>query len=104
MSEKQEAKSLNINLDPKSIEILKGVDAIHRDSLINVGLALVEKTGYYKTLSGKNDTEILEEVVSLDVASLDGESSGTSVSSVSKNVTSTKEELPKTPATTWDSF
>jgi hypothetical protein len=100
MSEKQEAKSLNINLDSKSIEILKGVDAIHRDSLINVGLALVEKTGYYKTLSGKNNTDILEDVVSLDAASLDGESSVTSTS----KTTETKDEIPKSPATTWDSF
>ena len=102
MSEKQEAKSLNISLDSKSIEILKGVDAIHRDSLINVGLALVEKTGYYKTLSGKNDTDILEDVVSLDAASLDGESS----KDTSKDVKTikTKDEVPKTPATTWDSF
>jgi hypothetical protein len=102
MSEKQEAKSLNISLDANSIEILKSVDAIHRDSLINVGLSLVQKTGYYKTIAGINDTEDLEDVASLD---LDDEG-GTRSTSTKSTKKSTKEETkaPEKPKTTWDSF
>jgi len=59
------AKSASINFDDKSLEILKGVDSIHRDSLINVGLALVSKTGYYATLTGQADSD-LTKVASLE--------------------------------------
>jgi len=93
----QEAKSLNITLDGKSIEILKKVDGIHRDSLINVGLALVEKTGYYKTLTGENKSDSLDDVASLDLDDDTGSK---------PKAKSVPEEPQKTakPATTWDAF
>jgi len=99
-----EAQNLGINLDQKSIDILKKVDAIHRDSLINVGLALVSKTGYYKTLAGISDAEDLEEVASLDVLdeNEDGQAVFTKKSSKKSKV---QEEAPtKKPSTSWDSF
>ncbi len=88
----QESKSIAINLDPKSLEILKKVDSIHRDSMINIGLALVEKTGYFKTLSGINASEILEDVASLD---LGGET---------VNTAKPAQEEVKKPSTSWDAF
>lgn len=96
-----EAQNLGINLDSKSIEILKKVESLHRDSLINVAIALVEKTGYYRTLTGKNTEADLEDVVSLDVEDTD-EDSGTT----SKSKKSSKKATPekKAPSTSWDSF
>jgi len=94
------AQNLGINLDQKSIDILKKVDSIHRDSLINVGLALVSKTGYYKTLAGLTNTqddEDLDEVASLDVLDEDGDKS---ISKKTKEV----EAPAKKPTTSWDSF
>jgi hypothetical protein len=96
-----EAQNLGINLDPKSIDILKKVDAIHRDSLINIAIALVSKTGYYKTLTGIDAPEDLDEVASLEVE-LDEESTGSSSKPTKK---SKKTEAPaKKPATSWDAF
>jgi len=96
-----EAQNLGINLDSKSIAILKEVDAVHRDSLINVGIALVSKTGYYKTLAGISETEDLDEVASLDV--IDGiDGSDSQKSSKKAKVDSTP--APKKPTTSWDSF
>ena len=59
------AKSVSIEFDEASLKILKDVDSIHRNSLINVGLALVKCTGYYKTLAGIGP-ETLEDVAGLD--------------------------------------
>ena len=106
-------KEVQVKLDEKSIQILKSVDTIHRDSLINIGLALVSKTGYYKTLTGKNEDAELEEVASLDV--LDDEDSNTGngkVSGASKNTKNTKNtknaksDTNKTSkiAPSWDGF
>ncbi|MEA1973165.1 MAG: hypothetical protein U9N34_07730 [Candidatus Cloacimonadota bacterium] len=99
-----EAQNLGINLDSKSIEILKKVESLHRDSLINVAIALVEKTGYYRTLTGKNTEADLEDVASLDVEDTDEDSGTTSTSSKSKK--SAKKAAPekKAPSTSWDSF
>lgn len=93
-----EAQNIGISLDSKSIEILKKVDAIHRDSLINVGLALVEKTGYYKTLAGINSGEDLEDVASLDVDEIKFTNKKTAKKQIEVK------ETPKKPTTTWDSF
>jgi len=96
-----EAQNLGINLDSKSIAILKEVDAVHRDSLINVGIALVSKTGYYKTLAGISETEDLDEVASLDVIDgIDGSDSQKS----SKKAKVDSAPAPKKPTTSWDSF
>jgi len=83
------SKSLPIEFDDKSIEILKNVDSVHRNSLVNVALAMISKTSYYKTLSGESSDDALE-VASL--GSLDDTPSD-----------SPKIEAPKpTPSTTWD--
>lgn len=92
-----ESKSVNIKLDPNSVEILKKVDSIHRESMINLGLALVSKTGYYKTLSGTGDNN-LDSVTDL----------GTSVenlgsSSVKTDVNVSK-PTPKKATSSWDDF
>ena len=58
--------TVQIALDESSIEILKNVDKIHRDSVINIGLALVAKTGYYKTLTGINSSNDLTDIASLE--------------------------------------
>jgi len=100
-----EAQNLGINLDQKSIDILKKVDSIHRDSLINVGLALVSKTGYYKTLAGLTDVQDdddLDEVASLDVLD-EGEKTVVKASSKKAKVQE-KEKPAKKPSTTWDAF
>jgi len=56
--------SVSVIFDDKSLDILKKVDRLHRNSLINIGLALVSRTGYYKTLTG-DLPEDLENVVNL---------------------------------------
>lgn len=94
-----DAQNVNISLDAKSIDILRKVDAIHRDSLINVGLALVEKTGYFKTLAGVNNTEDLDDVASLDVESVDNTGAPKAVKKAEAVA-----DAPKKPAQNWDSF
>ena len=59
------ATTVPVEFDDNSLQILKGVDSIHRNSLINLGLALISKTGYYSTLSGKSPNELVD-VVNLD--------------------------------------
>lgn len=96
----QESKEFSVTLDSKSIGILKKVDNIHKSSMINIGLALIEKTGYYKTLCN-NPVNTIEEVVSLSVESLG--INGVGISTVNP----TKVEAPKVtkkPSTDWDSF
>lgn len=61
-------QAVSIEFDENSLKILKEVDQIHRNSLINVGLALASKTGYYKTLTGK--VENLADVAGLDIANI----------------------------------
>ena len=58
-------KSASVEFDDNSLNVLKGVDKIHRDSIINIGLALVSKTHYYQTLTGKTPEEV-QDVASLD--------------------------------------
>jgi hypothetical protein len=88
------AKEIQITLDDKSIEILKNIDEIHRASVINVGLALVSRTGYYSTLCNKNESLSLDDIASLDVKDESG-----------KIVTVNKKEVQKEKkSTSWDSF
>ena len=85
------ANAVSIEFDQSSLDILKNVDGIHRNSLINVGLALVSKTGYYKTLAGIGP-ELLEDVAGL--------------SDLDKVLEETQEETSKPkskPNTNWDS-
>lgn len=93
-----DAQNIGISLDAKSIGILKQVDAIHRDSLINVGLALVEKTGYFKTLAGVNDTDDLDDVASLDVAVDETTKKAT------KKLAVEAKDAPKKQSQSWDNF
>jgi len=100
-----EVKRVEISLDDKSIDILKKVNSLHRDSLINVALSLVQKTGYYKTLSGETDAKIekLEDITSLDVESKDNINNQNTQSNSSTNSTS-NQNTPKKSTMTWDSF
>lgn len=54
------SKVVTVTFDDNAQAILKDVDIVHRDSLINVGLALVAKTEYYKTLSGTSDAPLVK--------------------------------------------
>lgn len=85
----------SVNFDKNSTEILKRIEPIHRESLINLGLALISKTGYYKTLTG-DISETLENVTSLD--NLEQELNTTVV----KNKDPIKVEI--SPASSWDDF
>lgn len=60
------AKSTNVELDDKSLEVLKKVDALHRNALINLGIHMIAKTNYYRGLSG--DVDDVMAVVGLDDA------------------------------------
>ena len=96
-----EGTNIGINLDANSIKILKQVESIHRDSIINIGLSLVEKTGYFKTLSGTNKDADLEDVASLDVE----QDEETKTTSKSNKKETTKEAAPsKKPTQSWDAF
>ena len=89
------AKQVNVNFDDNSQGILKDVDAIHRDSLINVGLALVSKTEYYRTLTGAT-SEALTKVASLSsLDELEAE--------LEETVTASK-PAPANGASDWDDF
>jgi len=87
------AKQVNVNFDDNSQGILKEVDTIHRDSLINVGLALASKTEYYRTLTGQASDEVSK------VASL------SSLDELEKELETPKETKTATPsASDWDDF
>ena len=58
-------KEVKIKLDDVSLEILKDVDPIHRESVINFGIRLASQTDYFKILKGEveeaNDLVALNE-------------------------------------------
>jgi len=84
-------KSVNIEFDDVSLGILKSVDALHRNSLVNIGLALASKTGYYKTLAGIGPEDLTE------VADL------SDLNEVLEKEIKAKDEPAKTKSTTaWD--
>lgn len=86
---------MDVQFDENSKTILKKVDVIHRDSLINVALAIVANTQYYKTLTGETTTKIAS------VASL------SSLDELEEEAKSTKPEVKPTPSkavTSWDNF
>ncbi len=86
-----------IEFDENSLRVLKEVDKLHRNSLINVALALVSKTEYYKTLTGQGSEEVSE---ALSLSSLDDH-----IETKSQKSTETGEQkqTPK-PAASWDNF
>lgn len=83
-----------VNFDENSKKILMGVEAIHRDSLINVALALVSKTNYYKTLTGLPPAELAKVA---DLSSLEDELSDDTAAKTVKKET-------KKPPSGWDDF
>jgi hypothetical protein len=96
------SKKIEVTLDSRSIEVLKKVDPLHRDSVINVALQLIKNTGYYKTLAGTNSTSELDDVVSLDNLDDLDKSSKTSSNKTVKETTETSKPKPK--STSWDAF
>jgi len=102
----EETQTMGIKLDEKSIEILKKVDAVFRDSLLNIGLRMVEKTELFNTIVGATDTEVpVEDMASLDNLEDDNEEGNSKVSKKSKNnKQEPKEEPKKKPTTSWDAF
>lgn len=85
----------SVNFDKNSTAILKQVDPIHRESVINLGIALVSKTEYFKTISGEGSDNI-EDVVSLNALGINTPTSTTVV-----------EEKPAKKAVSpvdWDAF
>ena len=95
-----EGTNIGINLDAKSVDILRGVNASFRDTLVNIGLRMVENTELYLTLSGKSKNTDVENMVSLeqiDEENLEG--------SIGNSTPKKKEETkPEKPKTSWDSF
>jgi len=61
------AKSTNVELDDISLNILKQVDGVHRNSLINLGIIAISKTEYFKSLTG-NPSEDISKIVDLNDA------------------------------------
>jgi len=50
-------KEIKLQLDDKSVEILEGVESLHRTSLINYGIRLLKGTDVFKTISGEIEAE-----------------------------------------------
>lgn len=91
-----ENKRIEIELDPKSIELLKNVEPMYRDSVINLGIKMIAKTPYYKTLTG-------EEMDINTMTSLDTMPSGPLKRDM--NVTEDKpKSKPKAKKSSWDDF
>jgi len=57
-------KEVKIRLDDKSLEILKDIDSIHRESIINFGIRLASQTEYFKILKG--EVEEAENIVAIE--------------------------------------
>jgi len=97
-----EEKQLPITFDENSLKIIKAVPSVHRHSLINVALSLVQQTGYYKTLTGvtEDNTGNLESI--LDLSMNDTISNDSKTSEVTA-VTQTTSEVAK-KSTSWDDF
>lgn len=90
----------SVNFDKNSVEILKKVESIHRESLVNLGIALISKTNYYKTLIGEIPEDI-NKVVSLE--SLEDELNGDKSNSNQSNSKSAESES-KPSTSSWDDF
>jgi len=61
-----ETKEITIKLDGNSIDVLKQVDSMYRESIINIGIRMISLTPYYKFLSGKDDVADINALTSLD--------------------------------------
>jgi hypothetical protein len=99
---KDENKSVSVKFDKYSKEILKRVDPIHRESMINLGLALVSKTGYFQTLCGVVSEELTDIANIGDLGKLQDSTSSTNTT-VESNSTPKVQPKPKQSAT-WDDF
>jgi len=94
-----ESKEISIEFDKNSLRVLKEVDKIHRTSLINLGIAMIEKTPYYQTLTGNADSNIAN-IASL--SQLGEETEVKETTTIPQKQTKTESTPKKT--TTWDDF
>jgi|SaaInl8_150m_RNA_FD_contig_71_911834_length_996_multi_4_in_0_out_0_3 hypothetical protein len=62
-----ETKTAKVELDAISIATLEKVPSLHRHAVINMGVRLIEKTQFFKTLCGI-ETEQIEEVLDINLA------------------------------------
>jgi len=102
----EESKEINIPLDDESIEILKKVPVIHRNSIINVAIRLVAKTDMYKELNTDKDVQV-EPSTAADLGNTDADnvkaSDGVSNAKVTNKVAVAKAE-PAKKVSSWDDF
>jgi hypothetical protein len=54
----KETKEIKVVFDNLSLDILRKVDTIHRQSMINYAIRLVDETDVFKILSGEKDVEV----------------------------------------------
>jgi len=100
---KEQSQNININLDGNSIKILKEVDPIFRDSLINIGLRMVKNTELFNTITDKKvELEDTNDMASLEEP--DSEQNVITRKPKSTKQTEAPEPKPKPKSTTWDSF
>ena len=62
-------KEVKIKLDDTSLEILKEVDSIHRESVINFGIRLASQTDYFKILKGEVEANELISITNIKIDS-----------------------------------
>jgi len=91
--------AVNIEFDENSLKILKDVDSIHRHSLVNLGLAMIAKTPYYKTLTGDISSDVLNTVTLNELDTVN-----TNVGTTDNMGTPTLTKSPKKPAISWDNL
>lgn len=93
-----ETQNIGINLDSKSVDILKKVDVIFRDSIINIGIRMVENTELFDTISGKKEADLS------DMASLDSLIDEPKVQNKKVKKEVVAETKAKAPTQSWDKF
>jgi len=93
MAEKKSIK-VEVEFDEESIEILRKVQGLHKISVINMGLKLIKHTNYYKTITGENKSEVLEDILSLD--DIVSQSNETSTSKTTKTTPIVEKAKPTT--------
>lgn len=55
-----------ITFDKKATKILNQIPALHRQSMVNLGLHMIAKTKYFKELAGLLEFDDSEDVINLD--------------------------------------
>jgi hypothetical protein len=79
--------AFEIDLDEQSLAILKTIDPIHRFTIINMGLRLVENTEFYNLLTGKIKSDDVTGTLDID-----------------RVISKPEEPTKPNPTTTWDNF